>query len=256
MAHLGLTGATVRSRSAGTNGRKGAQEVESVAEELAFGVWQTKEGERTTLEVRNLAAYRAILGDDLVIGFAQLFGAVNRIEALHSMMLLNNHRGAAIVIGELEHTHDPDSVGAARNRVVIGLFIWGVLHELSSAIDTLQGAKLTDVLREGKDKSCLASWKELRSIAHRWRGGQETDGRNQLAFHLGDREVFRKGLNAWHRPPWRRLPPSLLSLLGIKVMRGLSAKAIVPLCCVRKHTRRAIAVSGLLSAKARQRQRA
>jgi hypothetical protein len=76
--------------------------------------------------------------------------------------------------------HDPDSIAADRNRMIIGGAIWGTFHEVIAAVDTLQKAALTRVLKEGADKLALASWKTIRTMAHRWRGDIETKARTNL----------------------------------------------------------------------------
>ncbi len=169
----------------------------TIDQEIAFGLWERQDGNRLVRDVRDLDAFRRALGDDLIVGFAQLFVACGRLDGLLALMGLNNTRSAPVIPGREDSIHDPDSIAADRNRMILGGAIWGTFHEVIAAVDTLQKAALTKVLRGGGDKLALASWKTIRTMAHRWRGDIETKARNQFAFHLGDADVMRAGLAAW-----------------------------------------------------------
>ena len=174
----------------------GELEARRIEQEVGFGLWETREGNSLIREIRDVGAFRRAVGDDLVVGFAQLFTAVNKLDALHCLMDLNG-RPSVPVDGHPGGAHDGDSISASKNRMVIGTFIWGVFHELFDAIETLQKAKLTTVLRKGRDRTAMLSWKHLRCVGHAWRDDLEETVRNQLAFHLGDRDVMKSGLSSW-----------------------------------------------------------
>jgi len=170
-----------------------------VTQEIGFGLWETQRGERLTREIRDLAEFRRTVGDALVVGLVQLFTAVGRLDALHVLLDLNSRTSPPWSPDRPETAHDPDSTSAARNRMVLVSMIWGVFHELNAAVEDLKAARLTEVLTTSrpKDGEAIGSWKSLRKIAARWQGPLETIARNQLAYHLGDAEQIRKGLDAW-----------------------------------------------------------
>ncbi|MGH7439465.1 MAG: FRG domain-containing protein [Polyangiaceae bacterium] len=142
-------------------------------EEIGLGLWEKKTGRSLTREIRDMAAFRAAMGDALFAGFAQLFSAVNRLDALLSLMFLNGTPTRPIVASDQRTAHDPDSTGANRNRIALGCMAWGVLGELHLAVDALEDAGLESIIAAVQDPATIESWGRLTATARRWRSGED-----------------------------------------------------------------------------------
>lgn len=179
---------------AGTTADHGAVERSTMElkTDMGCGVWMYCDGERTKVEILNIVEYRQSLDPKLVIGFAKLLNAATKLDALSSC------RPTVRIVGNLAFGVDhPESPAEERNRIVIACFIWGVLHELHEAVDTLNGGKLDQRLTSIGDGEALKSWDALRATASWWERDLGHVARNSLAFHLGRNDIIEKGLEDW-----------------------------------------------------------
>ena len=121
-----------------------------------------------------------VLGRNLLLAFMKCFVGVDRLASLRSLYVLNHER-----------KEGRDSHVGQREKWLLLLLIVGTLHELGEALQKLEAA----LKRSGKRD--VPSWTKLTRIRRQWNQDPVVRAvRNQLAHHLGDDEVYRRGLDA------------------------------------------------------------
>jgi hypothetical protein len=167
-------------------------------QEIAFGVWQRETGARLLTEVRDVGLFRAAIGDELIVGLAQMLGACSRIDTCLCLIALND-REIQAHDDRPETAHLPDSIRANRARLFLTNILCGVFHEVYSAVGTLQSGGLTVELGRVKDTVAMGAWKNIRGVALAWRTRLGAQVRNEMAFHLGSSRGIAAGLKSWPR---------------------------------------------------------
>jgi|GEM_PF-5999555 len=149
------------------------------------GIEVRQDGRRTFLETSDLGLLRDRLGAPLLVAFARAFAGVNQLATLNHLLALND-----------EAEPPRERVATNRNLVTIIFLSWGVMRETAKAIMGLEEARIVDRLDE------LSDWRKLAAIGKRWTRDEELEVvRNQLAFHLGERQDFERGLEIMLRDP-------------------------------------------------------
>jgi hypothetical protein len=149
------------------------------------GLWGVlvHEDEERRLEVRDMATFRAALGDEIVASLTRLMFAVDRLHSMHTLGALNDF--STLTSDETKKW----------NNVAIICIAWGYLHEAARALDELEKAQVVDLLMHP------AAWDLLGEVRQRWFGaGRDPLAktlRNALAFHPGDLSAVRSAVAAW-----------------------------------------------------------
>jgi hypothetical protein len=144
------------------------------------GLWGVlvHEDEERRLEVRDMATFRAALGDEIVASLTRLMFAVDRLHSMHTLGALNDF--STLTSDETKKW----------NNVAIICIAWGYLHEAARALDELEKAQVVDLLMHP------AAWDLLGEVRQRWFGaGRDPLAktlRNALAFHPGDLSAVRR----------------------------------------------------------------
>jgi hypothetical protein len=130
------------------------------------------------IDLDNPTEIKRRLGEDAFIAFAKSFVGLDRVLTLRHLYELNAKHGA---IG--------GSPAKERNAGLLLVLLVGTMHELGAALGHLQA-----ILGRSRART-IPSWREIEALRRRWHGdGIGKDIRNQMAHHLGDREVYKKGL--------------------------------------------------------------
>lgn len=169
------------------------------------------------VEARDPAKLRAMLGDELLIPFAELFIWTDRLAAIAHLLYLDS-------------LHVPKkSVATARNTITLVTYAIGVLYEASRAILKLRRAGVSRLVPHSMH------WIELDALRKRWRDALPLkDLRNQIAFHA-DPDKIRGGIERFIRKR-RRLP--LIGGDGPKKMHSHHALGPTLLLAGLRYTRR------------------
>jgi hypothetical protein len=127
-------------------------------------------------EARDPARLREVLGDDLLIPFAELFIWTDRLAAIAHLIYLDS-------------TYVPKkSVAAGRNITTLVAYAIGVLYEAAHAIRKLRRAGVAGLIPHS------VHWTQLDALRKRWSDALPLkDLRNQIAFHA-DPNKIRDGL--------------------------------------------------------------
>lgn len=129
------------------------------------------------LDLDNPLGIEQALGRDVLVAFMKCFVGSDRLSSLAHLYILSSTHG------------DGDgSRSGVRDSRLINLLLIGTMHELGGAMQKLEGA----LIRSGR--RTVAGLQEMVDIRRRWFGkAAVADIRNQLAHHLGDDEVYKKG---------------------------------------------------------------
>jgi hypothetical protein len=120
-----------------------------------------------------------VVGRAVFAAFLKCFVATDRVMTLEQMLQLNSLHVAK------------DSPAQNRNLQVLAFLMAGTLYELGDALQELCDAKVYEKL---SDKS---SWTPVNEARARWHKNKlMSKFRNQLGHHLGDPDVYTKGLDA------------------------------------------------------------
>jgi hypothetical protein len=127
---------------------------------------------RDRVEVTDVAAFRAALGDRLAMEFMKALAGVDLLFGLHD---------AGTRVG------DEEGARPHHTRLTLATLSFGVLVELASYLDTLPIAMRS----KGLDLPVLD---EIDEIARRWREKARRPLRTSISFHF-DEETMRRGLD-------------------------------------------------------------
>jgi len=129
-----------------------------------------------TLELSSATAVADRMGRHTFLAFARCFAGADRLLALQHLYRLN------------EDTVPVSSVAHWRNWKLVVVSTVGLAHELGKA---LQG-----LARTGIPKTLTSeTWDPLDAIRKKWKTHPVLSKfRNQVAFHLGDADVYESGL--------------------------------------------------------------
>jgi len=134
------------------------------------------------IQIDNPKAVADAIGVEPLAAFYKCFVGVDRVVTLEHLLYLNEGFAKTEPDGR-------DSFAFERNLSVLIIMLAGTIYEVANALQDLQS---TTVVKNLKDKS---TWEPLNEMRKKWLNDpMATTVRNGIAFHLGERNDYVKGI--------------------------------------------------------------
>lgn len=140
-------------------------------------LFQGSRSGRWYMHLNNPSDFSRRIGKNVLAAFMKCFVGADRLTTIVHLLQLIGLDGAK-----------ENSIAFNRNLFLLATLMSGSLYEFTSALQELTGTKIGLVLKKE------SSWQKLSEIRSRWQKQDAKEVRHQLAHHLGDKELYLKGL--------------------------------------------------------------